>query len=152
MGASLSKLIQAVSWQTEMGARIRLLCLCVVCPLVLGARGRPSYLSTCLSPGDLREALGRVQGKACQWSLSRVWGRTATVSMDTYAWTKLHTKIISWVSGRYECRLCMALTWSDLNHRDRNLYCSSTYRQGLSCHAYFNFSRLRFGSPTRPSG
>ena len=58
MGASLSKLIQAVSWQTEMGARRRPLmslcslplvlgargrplCPCVVCPLVVGARGRP---------------------------------------------------------------------------------------------------------------
>ena len=79
-----------------MGARRRLLCPCVVCPLVLGARGRLSYLSTCcLSPGDLREAPGRVQGKACQWSLSHVWDRTAIVSMDTHAWTRLHTKIIT---------------------------------------------------------
>ena len=38
MGASLSKLIQPVSCQTEMGARRRLLC-----PLVLG----------CLSPGTV---------------------------------------------------------------------------------------------------
>ena len=59
VGARLSKLIQ--SWQTEMGARRRPLCLCVVCPQVLGARERLSYLSTCcLSPGVLSEAPGRV--------------------------------------------------------------------------------------------
>ena len=46
-------------------------------PLVLGARGRLCYLSTCLSPGVLREAPSRIQGKACQWSLSRVQGRTS---------------------------------------------------------------------------
>ena len=46
--------------------------------LVLGARGRLCSLSTCcLSPGVLREAPSRVQGKACQWSLSCVQGRTS---------------------------------------------------------------------------
>ena len=38
-------------------------------------------------------------------------GRTATISVATYAWTTLHTT----VSGVYKYRLCMALTWSDLN-------------------------------------
>ena len=50
----------------------------------------------------------------------------------------------------------MALTWSDLDHRrDRNLYylplmiCSS---KELSCHAFFNVSHLRSGSPMLNSG
>ena len=32
------------------------------------------------------------------------------------------------------------------------MICSSTYKQGVSCHACFNFSRFRFGPPTLPSG
>ena len=52
--------------------------LCSLPPPVLGGRGRLCYLSTCcLSPGVIREAPSRVQGKACQWSLSRVQGRTS---------------------------------------------------------------------------
>ena len=35
--------------------------------------------------------------------------RTATVSMATYAWTKLYTKVMSWISDIYKCRLCMPL-------------------------------------------
>ena len=42
----------------------------------------------------------RLQGKACQWRVA------------TYAWTKLYTKFMSWISGVYKFRLCMALTWS----------------------------------------
>ena len=34
--------------------------------------------------------------------------RAATVA--THAWTKLYSKIMSWISGVYECRSCMALT------------------------------------------
>ena len=45
--------------------------------------------------------------------------RTATVSVAMYAWTKLYTKVISCICDVYKCRLCMSLTWSDLNHRDR---------------------------------
>ena len=32
------------------------------------------------------------------------------------------------------------------------MICSSTYKQGVSCHAGFNFSRLRSGSPMLHSG
>ena len=42
--------------------------------------------------------------------------RTTTVSMATYAWTKLYTKVMSCISCVHEYRLCMAHTWSDLNH------------------------------------
>ena len=57
MGASLSKLIQPVSCQTEMGARRRLLCpLCsVVCPLVLGCQGKACLSTSCLSHGEAPE-------------------------------------------------------------------------------------------------
>ena len=41
----------------------------------------------------------------------------------TQTWTKLHTEVMNWISGaNYECRLCMALTSSDLNYTVRNLY------------------------------
>ena len=52
VGVSLSKLIQPVSCQTEMGARRRLDVLCVVCPLVLGYQGKPCLCTCCLSHGD----------------------------------------------------------------------------------------------------
>jgi len=32
------------------------------------------------------------------------------------ALTKLHTEVMSWISGIYEHHLCMALLWSNLNH------------------------------------
>ena len=35
--------------------------------------------------------------------------RTATVNVATYAWTKLYTKLMSWISDVYKCCLCMAL-------------------------------------------
>ena len=62
-----------------------------------------------------------------------------------------HDTGMSWISDVYKCRLCMALTWSDLDHRrNRNLYILPvgnlpsmicTGKQGLSCHVYFSFSR-----------
>ena len=65
--------------------------LCSLPPLVVGARGRLCYLSTCcLSPGVLREApRGRHVSGVC------LVYRVGQVSMDTYAWTTLHTKIMS---------------------------------------------------------
>ena len=50
-----------------------------------------------------------------------------TARTATYAWTKLYTKVTSWISNvYYKCRLCTALTWNDLDHRrNRTLYCLS---------------------------
>ena len=51
---------------------------------------------------------------------SRVCGCLLSVraaTMATYAWTKLHTRIMSCISAIYEHSLCMALTWNDLSHR-----------------------------------
>ena len=31
-------------------------------------------------------------------------------TMATHAWTKLHSEVMSRISGAYECQLCMALT------------------------------------------
>ena len=76
MGASLSKLMQAVSWQTEMGARRRLLCpLCRLSPGTEVPGESFFFHVVCL--------LERLQGKACHWSVA------------TYARTKLYTKIMS---------------------------------------------------------
>jgi len=36
-------------------------------------------------------------------------------TVTTYAWTKLHAQIISWVSSVYESHLCMALNCSNHN-------------------------------------
>ena len=38
--------------------------------------------------------------------------KTATV--DTHAWTKLHTQIMGWISSVYECAV---YAWPYLNHR-----------------------------------
>ena len=44
--------------------------------------------------------------------------RTATVSVPTYAWTKLYTEVISSIIVVCKCRLiCMDLTRRNLNHR-----------------------------------
>ena len=75
--------------------------------------------------------------------------RTATVSEATYAYFTLKSRaeFLMFIS------LCMALTWSDFNHRcDWNLsvlpvavgnlplmICS---KQGVTCHVYFKFSCL----------
>ena len=52
--------------------------------------------------------------------------RTATVSVSTYARTKLYTKVISCISDVCKCRLCWwpFNTWSDLNHR-RDRICTA---------------------------
>ena len=64
---------------------------------------------------------------------------------------------MSWISDVYECHLCTALTWSDLNPACiLNLYslraaccwwlvCSCHDKQEVSCRACFNLSRLRSG-------
>ena len=59
--------------------------------------------------------------------------------------TKLYTKVISCLCDILKCRLCMALTWSDLNYR-RDRICTAcsvgNLPSGVSCHVYFNFSHL----------
>ena len=71
-----------------MGARRRPLGPCVVCPQVLGARGRLSYLSTCcLSPGVAGRVWGRHVSGVC------VWGRTSQCGY--ICMTKLYTKILN---------------------------------------------------------
>ena len=35
-------------------------------------------------------------------------------TMAIHAWTKLHSEVMRWISGAYECKLCMALTWTKL--------------------------------------
>ena len=59
--------------------------------------------------------------------------------------TKLYTKVISCVSEVLKCCLCMALTWSDLNHRHDRICtaCSvGNLPSRVSCDVYFNFSHL----------
>ena len=57
--------------------------------------------------------------------------------------TKFHAEMTNLIASVYECRLCMTLTWSDLNRTVYNLY-------GLraACHWWlvrsFNLSRLRY--------
>ena len=65
-----------------MGARIRPLGLCVVCPQVLGARGRLSYfclLVVCLPVLLLAESRGRHVSGVC------LVYRVGQVSVDIYA-------------------------------------------------------------------
>ena len=38
--------------------------------------------------------------------------------MATHAWTKLYTETMSWISGVYECRSCLALTDLIPSHDD----------------------------------
>ena len=79
-------------------------------------------------------------------------------TVTTYAWTKLHAQIISWVSSVYESHLCMALNCSNHNCRPwfaqlwAILKCLQFYKQ-VSCHVCFqelinswcfNFSRPCF--------
>ena len=68
--------------------------------------------------------------------------------------TKLYTKVISCLSEVLKCRLCMALTWSDLNHcRDRICTACSVGNlpSGVSCLVYFNFSHLNSTMHTKQS-
>ena len=60
-----------------------------------GCQGKACLSTCCLSPGVLREAPESRGMHVSGVCVSRVWGRTATVSVDTYAWTKLYTKIMS---------------------------------------------------------
>ena len=103
MGASLSKVIQPVSWQTEMGARRRL--LCPLCGLSQ-CQGKACLSTCCLSHGKARSR-----------------GRHVSAVLLHMHELSFYTKILSWVSSVYKCRSCMALTWSDHNHCDWNLYC-----------------------------
>jgi len=77
----------------------------------------------------------------------------------TVAWTKLHTQIMSWVSGLYECHLCTApvkrlqppsITYTVVS--SLLLKVRSWYKPQVSCHTCFNFSRLCFRSSTLHSG
>ena len=57
-------------------------------------------------------------------------------------------KDMSWISGAYECRLCMALTWNKLNccaWFDSPLWaaCPCLSYMVRSCYAWINLSRLR---------
>ena len=66
----------------------------------------------------------------CHWALSCTRQVSHKPTARTALSVRLHTHEVSFtlksscISDVYKCRLCMALTWSDLNHRrDRNLYC-----------------------------
>ena len=95
-----------------------------------------------------------VQGPATE--VTHLLKSTSSVyTVVTHSWTKLHTQIMSWVSGAYDCRLCTPLRWSDFNNRPYlwPACCwSSVAVQTKSKLPCFNFSHLHFGSLTLHSG
>ena len=55
------------------------------------------------------------------WQIAAIYPvKKATTA--THACIKLHTEVMSWISGTYECRFCMALTSKANSTTVRNLY------------------------------
>ena len=67
--------------------------------------------------------------------------RTATVSVVTYAWTKLCTLAAFLTLRAINIYAVMALTWSDLNHRCDRICTASEHPAGvipqLACYLYY---------------
>ena len=73
----------------------------------------------------------------------------------THALTKCHTEVTSWISRAYGCRLCMELTWSELNYYAWFVLSVSSLPLSVmvrSCHACVVFVPRASFTPTLRSG